>query len=274
VTVAAAAPPPITLRQAAAQASALAGRGVRSVLRQPWVLALGMVFPLFIAATNSSIMGNATELPGFPEVDSMLQFLLPASITQSALFSGLSAGTDTAIDLRLGFFDRLLVSPVARTSIIVGRLAGMALGCGVQALGFIAIYAVFGVRVHAGVAGIAILVLYAMAMGVAIGGLATAFAFRVGSIEAIGGLFPLAFVLLFGSSAFFPTSAMEGAFKTFARLNPVTVMIDGIRHQVITGLDWSKAFVSLAIALGLCATTAVLANAALRGRIKRATVPA
>ena len=84
---------------------------MRSLLRQPWVLALGMVFPLFIAATNSSTMSSAVDLPGFPEVDSMLQFLLPASITQSVLFSGLSAGTDTAIDLRFGFFDRLLVAP-------------------------------------------------------------------------------------------------------------------------------------------------------------------
>ncbi|HJR24962.1 MAG TPA: ABC transporter permease, partial [Acidimicrobiales bacterium] len=226
---------------------------------------------LFIAATNSSIMGNATELPGFPEVDSMLQFLLPASITQSALFSGLSAGTDTAIDLNLGFFDRLLVSPVARTSIIIGRLAGMAIGCGVQALAFIGIYAAFGVRVDAGVPGIAILVLYGMTLGVAIGGMATAIAFRVSAIESIAGLFPLAFVLLFGSSAFFPTSAMEGIVKSFAEINPVTTMIDGIRHQVITGLDWSEAALSLAIAAGFCAITATIANVALRGRIKRAT---
>jgi ABC-2 type transport system permease protein len=265
-------PPPIGRRQAAAQAAALVRRSVQSLLRQYWVLALGMMFPIFIAATNSSIMGNAIDLPGFPEVDSMLQFLLPASITQSALFSGLSAGTDTAIDLNFGFFDRLLVSPVARTSIIVGRLGGMALGCGVQALAFIAIYGAFGVRVEAGPIGIVVLVLYAMTLGVAIGGFATALAFRLSSIESIAGLFPLAFVLLFGSSAFFPTSAMEGTFRTFARHNPVSVMIDGVRHQVITGLDWSQAAVSLGIAVGLCACTATLANVALRGRIKRATV--
>ncbi len=263
--------PPITFRQATAQARALALRSIKGLLRQPWVLALGMIFPLFIAATNSSIMGNAVDLPGFPEVDSMLHFLLTASVTQSALFSGLSCGTDTAIDLSVGFFDRLLVSPVARTSIIVGRLVGMALGCGIQAAAFIAIYGAFGVRVEAGLAGIAIVVLYGMALGVAIGGLATAIAFRVSTIESIGGLFPFAFVLLFGSSAFFPSSAMHGVFKTFTRLNPTSVMLEGIRHQVITGLDWSKAGLSLAIALGLCVATAYLANLALRGRIKRAT---
>ena len=52
------------------------------------------------------------------------QFLLPASITQSVLFGGLTAGSDTATDIQTGFFDRLLASPVARTSILVGRLAG------------------------------------------------------------------------------------------------------------------------------------------------------
>lgn len=260
---------PITRRQAVGQATALAGRGVRSAARQPWVWAIGMIFPLFIAATNASTMGKAIHLPGFPPVDSMLQFLLPASITQSVLFSGLTAGTDTAIDLQSGFFDRLVASPVARTSIIVGRLVGAAIASGAQALAFVAIYAVFGVRVHAGPIGVAILVLYAMVLGVAIGGFAAALAFKVRSVEAIGALFPLAFVLLFGSSAFFPTKAMDPAYRAFVGHNPVTWMIDGVRHQVIAGLDWSQAGIALGIGGLLAVGTLAMANLALRGRIKR-----
>ena len=53
----------------------------------------GLLFPMFIAAVNTSTMGEAIDfLPGFEGVDSLLQFLLPASITQSVLFGGLNAG--------------------------------------------------------------------------------------------------------------------------------------------------------------------------------------
>ena len=48
-------------------------------------------------------------------------------------------------------------------------------------------------------------------------------------------------------------------------------MLDGIRVQVTTGLDWSEAARSLGTAAGLAAFFLVTANLALRGRIKRAT---
>ena len=104
----------------------------------PSVWMPGLLFPMFIAAVNSSTMGEAVDfLPGFEGVDSLLQFLLPASITQSVLFGGLNAGSDTATDIQNGFFDRLLASPVARTSILVGRLMGASVTGAGQAVVFI-----------------------------------------------------------------------------------------------------------------------------------------
>ena len=69
-------------------------------------------------------MGKAIDfVPGFEGVPSLLAFLLAASITQSVRVGGLTAGSDTALDIQTGFFDRLLASPVPRTTILVGRLA-------------------------------------------------------------------------------------------------------------------------------------------------------
>ena len=118
------------------------------------VAARARLFPMFIAAVNTSTMGAAIDfLPGFEGVDSLLQFLLPASITQSVLFGGLTAGSDTATDIQTGFFDRLLASPVARTSILVGRLTGASVTGAFQALVFIVVYGLFGVRIAGGVPG-------------------------------------------------------------------------------------------------------------------------
>jgi ABC-2 type transport system permease protein len=254
-----------------AQVGALTRRGVNRAIRQPHVWGVGLLFPIFMAAVNTSTMGRVVHLEEFPEVDSFLQFLLPAAITHAVLFGGLTAGTDTAIELINGFFDRLVVSPVSRTALIAGRIVGSAVTGALQALVLIALFAPFDAPVRGGWPAVGLLVVYAMLMSMVIGGFSATLAFRAASPEAIGNLFPLAVVALFGSSAFFPTSLMTGSYGAFARHNPVTWMLDGIRVQVTTGLDWSEAARSLGTAAGLAAFFLVTANLALRGRIKRAS---
>ena len=259
-------------RQSLAQAQALAQRSIRGNLRQPQVWLPGLLFPMFLAAVNTSTMGRAVEfLPGFEDVDSLLDFLLAASITQSVLFGGLTAGSDTATDIQTGFFDRLLASPVSRTSILVGRLAGASVTGAFQAIVFVVVYGVFGVRMAAGVPGVLILVAFAMVLALVIGGFAAMLALRTGSAEAVQNVFPLTFILLFISSAFFPTESMSGIYGSVATRNPVTWMIDGMRHQVIVGLDWSEAATSLAVAAVLAALAIFGAQRALQARLRRAT---
>jgi ABC-2 type transport system permease protein len=258
-------------RQALAQAAILSRRSIVGTLRQPQVWLPGLIFPMFIAAVNTASMGRAVNIPEFPEVNSLLDFLLVASVTQSVLFGGLTAGADTATDIQTGFFDRLLVSPVARTSILVGRLAGAAVTGALQALIFTGVYAIFGVRIAGGLIGLALLVLYAMVLALVIGGFAAMLALRTGQAEAVQNAFPLTFIGLFISSAFFPTELMTGVYRSVAERNPITWMIDGMRHQVIVGLDWSEAGASLLIAAALAVLAVLAANAALRARLRSAS---
>ncbi len=260
----------IGTRQALEQARALARRSVVGTLRQPQVWLPGLLFPMFIAAVNTSTMGRATAIPGFPAVDSLLDFLLPASITQSVLFGGLSAGSDTATDIQTGFFDRLLASPVSRTSILVGRLAGASVTGAFQAVVFMVVYGIFGVRLAGGPLAAVLLVVYAMVLALVIGGFAAMLALRTGSAEAVQNVFPLTFIGLFISSAFFPTELMKGIYRSLATRNPVTWMVDGMRHQVIIGLDWSEAATAMAVAGALAAASIAGANAALRARLRSA----
>ena len=76
---------------------------------------------------------------------------------------------------------------------------------------------------------------------------------------------------LFISSAFFPTQLMTGIYRSIATRNPVTWMIDGMRHQVIVGLDWSEAAMAIAVATVLAAVSIAGANAALRARLRSAS---
>lgn len=249
------------------QVLVLARRSILGTYRQPAAFMPALIFPLFIAAVNTSTMGRATGIPGFPEVDSLLDFLLASAITHGVLFGGITAGADTAVDIENGFFDRLLASPVSRTNLLVGRLAGAAALGVAQAFIFTGLFVAFGASVKGGPLGFLVLVVYAMLLALFVGGFAAMLALRTGSAEAVQNFFPVTFILLFISSAFFPTGLMGGVYRTIAENNPVTWMIDGARHQVITGFDAGQGLTAIGVAAAMAACTIALANAALRSRV-------
>jgi ABC-2 type transport system permease protein len=260
--------PELTASQPVAQMVALSRRAILAMARQPATFFPALFFPTMLAAVNAAAFNRSTNLPGFPEVDSFLDFLLPAVIMQGVLFGGVAGGNELAVDIEDGFFERLLASPVWRPSILVGRLAGSATLGGFQAIFFTTLLGVFGARVKGGIGGIVVLVLVAMIMAVAVGGITTLIAIRTGSQEAVQNTFPLVFILVFLSSAFFPTQLMTGWYQQAARINPLTWVIDGIRHLVITGWSWSEAAQAILVSVGLAAITISLAGLALRRRLR------
>lgn len=252
---------------ALAQVLALARRSVVATLRQPPVWFPAILFPLLLAAVNSAAFNRATALPGFPPVDSFFDFLLPASMVQGVMFGAVAGGSDIALDIEDGFFERLLAAPIWRPSILVGRLAGGAVLGAIQSLLFIAVFSAFGARIHAGLAGFLVLVLLAMVMAIAIGGVTAAVGVRTGSQETVQNSFPLIFILLFLSSAFFPTELMTGWYQQLSEANPVTWIIDAARDLVIVGWSWSAAATALGVAFGLAVVTVSFATWQLRARL-------
>ena len=251
-----------------AQVYVLAKRSVRGIFRQPASFIPGIAFPLLIAAVNGAALGRATDLPNFPyENIGMLDFLMAATIVQGVLFGGVIGGSDLALDIENGFIERLLASPVARPAILVGRLAGSAVLGGVQVLVFTFVYTLFGVEVQGGVAGIIVLVIAAVLLAVGVGGMAAAVGLRTGSAEAVQNSFPLAFILLFISSAFFPTELMRGWYKSVASRNPLSHLIDGLRHQVVIGFDLGEAAVAIGIAGGFAVLAIAVAGRQLTKRL-------
>src|SRR5690606_33185811 len=93
------------VRRGAVQTLELARRSLIAEWRNPFGAASGLVFPLVIAAVYSAQFDRATGLEGFPEVDSFLDFLPPASILQAVAFGATAAGGEMALDIQDGFFD-------------------------------------------------------------------------------------------------------------------------------------------------------------------------
>ena len=71
----------------------LSRRSVVRLLRQPELIVPALLFPLSIFGFQSTGLGPATDIPGFP-VNSYLDFLLAFPLVQGSLFAAVSAGTD------------------------------------------------------------------------------------------------------------------------------------------------------------------------------------
>ena len=108
----------------ARQFVALSRRSTLAIFRQPALVGPSLIFPLFFAALGSSAFSRAISLPGFPQVDSYLQFTLAGTVTQGVLFGSVTGAAALATDIENGFLDRLLAAPTPRTGILIGRLAG------------------------------------------------------------------------------------------------------------------------------------------------------
>jgi ABC-2 type transport system permease protein len=250
-----------------AHARALSYRAILGVVRQPQVWIPSMFFPLFFAALNTAALGKTTNLPGFPAADSFLDFMLPATLVQGVLFGGVGAASEVAQDIESGFFERLLAAPTARVSILLGRLAGAAFLGSMQALLFLTIFTLFGVEVKAGVAGMVWLIVVGALMALSIGTIGAAMALRTGSVEAVQGAFPLVFISLFLSSAFFPTQLMHGWFRSVAEANPFTFMINGLRDLVLVGWSTEDALVAAGVPIAIISLGLLLSLRQLARRV-------
>ncbi len=237
------------------QAAALAKRSIISTWRSPGAWVPGMILPLMLAAVYSAQFGSAVHLPEFPPVDSFLQFILPASVLQGIAFGAGNAGTDLAIDIENGFFERLIASPVARQSVLIGRIMGGAVFSGLEALVLIGVFLIFGAPVASGITGALAIAFIAALLSIAIGGFGVAVALRTGSSEATQAMFPLTFVFIFVSSAFFPTELMKGWYQSVAEANPFTFIVDPIRRLVISGWSWTDVGQAVGLTLAVAAVS-------------------
>jgi ABC-2 type transport system permease protein len=245
---------------------ALGLRAIKQTFRRPQLASPIILFPTLLLAVQTGGAGGAVNLADFP-ADDFLSFMLAGAMLQSCLLAGNMGGVALAVDLELGFADRLFAAPISRFAIVLGRLAGVAALAALGAVWFIAIGLVFGATFEQGVSGMLVMVLLTALSAAAFGGLSAAIALYTGQASVVQGLFPLVFVILFLSSAFFPADLLLQPAKAVADYNPVSFIAEGVREPVISSLTLE----SFAEALGAIALVGAISIAvsalALRRRL-------
>ena len=258
-----------TLGANARVVAALGRRSILQTLRRPQLLAPLIVFPTALLAIQTAGAGRAVDLPGFPEVPNFLSFMLAGSIVQSVMFTGNSGAIAFAIDMEMRFTDRLYAAPIARSSVVLGRLVATATLGAIIAVYFIALGLIFGASIHEGVPAVIWIVALTSASALAFGTIGAAIALRSNSASVVQGIFPLVFVILFLSDAFFPANLMLEPASWIAQYNPFSFIVNGIRDPIISGWSATTELKAIASVIGIGALGFALCALAMRSRLRR-----
>ena len=227
----------------------LSRRAVREIIKLPAATLPTLFIPLFFLAVNIGQVsrtfnsGNAPFLFG----QDYVAFAVPVSLVFAV--STATSGLALVTDIDLGYFDKLLVAPIRRTSIVLGRLAadfmrGLATSTLVLLLGL-----AFGMRIASGVGGAVLIVLLAAMWGVAYAGIGQAIALKTRNVQTTNASFIVFFPLLFLTPNFVPFELLAEPMQTLARLNPVSYVIEGLRSLILEGFVLADVAACLAVIL-------------------------
>jgi ABC-2 type transport system permease protein len=251
------------------QIRAVARRSALATYRQRALLIFPMLFPLILFAINGSALSRATEIPGFP-TSSYRAFLLAMPFVQGAMFVSISAGTSLARDIETGFLNRLALTPLRSEAMLTGQLGGALVVACVQAVVYVLIGLATGVGFASGGGGVLVLLTLSIAISFAFACLGGLLALRLGSGEAIQGIFPLLFVTLFLSSATLPRNVIKAEwFREVATYNPVSYFLEGLRSLVIQGWNAQALELAFGFAALLAGISLALSSTAMKSRLAR-----
>ena len=106
--------------------------------------------------------------------------------------------------------------------------------------------------------------------GTGFGALGVMIALRARNASTVQGIFPIVFVILFVSSAFFPRDLLSAPADVIAAYNPLSYIADGMRQPIAFDNALRPVLEGVAAALGLTLAAIGLSVLALRGRLRRA----
>jgi len=247
--------------------AAIAGRALRAVPRDPTAVIPPVFIALFFFVVNIATLKKVTgHHPGF----SYTAFEMATAILLGV--TGVSRAPALVLDVQTHYLDRLLLTPVRRTAILLGHMTADVTVAAVLTAPILILGTALGVRFAAGPAGIVAFVLLASLWSLAFAGFGYAIALKTGNPAAVNSAFLLFFPFLFLTSSYVPRSQLSGWLSTVAGFNPVTYLLGGLRSLVLgTGWQWGQLGQAVAAIAVVGAISMTLCFAALRGRVKRSS---
>ena len=175
---------------------------------------------------------NRMAVPGAGSVN-YIRFLVPGIVGMSLLFQSIFAGLSVLWDREFGFLKEIMVAPVSRVSIVLGRIAGGMTTALVQGLLVLALSFLVGFRIKS-VPALLLALLFMVLVSTSFIGLGLVFASKIKDMQGYSIIMNfVVFPLFFLSGALYPLDNLPAWLRIFSYLDPLTYGVDGLRGTLI-----------------------------------------
>jgi ABC-2 type transport system permease protein len=192
-----------------------------------------LIMPLFFLAFLG-LGFNRMAIPGISgQGVNYIRFLVPGIIGMTLLFSSTMQGLSVLWDKEFGFLKEIMVAPVSRVSLVLGRIAGGITTALIQSLLILLISVIMGFRAS-WPASFLLAFLFMLLIGFTFIGLGLIFASKMKDMQGFGIVMNfIIFPLFFLSGALYPLGNLPWFVRALSYIDPLTFGIDGLRGSLI-----------------------------------------
>jgi ABC-2 type transport system permease protein len=220
-------------------------RAVKTVWRRDMIRFLGnraqtmtwLVQPLlFLFVLGSGL--QSLSAPSTGGVD-LKTFMFPGVLCVAVLFTAMVSAASLVWDRELGFLKEMMIAPVSRTSIVVGKCLGGATIAASQGVIVLALAGLVGVPYDLGLLLGALGLLVLLAFTVSAFGVLVAVTIK--QAQTFTWIMQMVvFPMFFLSGAIYPVAGLPAWLEVLTRINPLTYAVDAMRHLVFSHLEVSE----------------------------------
>jgi ABC-type multidrug transport system permease subunit len=242
--------------------AALVRRALNELTRVPGAAIPGIIAPTIFVVGLTSVFGQADQLQGYGASD-FRTYVVPVGFIQAAGFTGAATGVNLARDIEQGWFDRLLLCPAPRLTLLTGIVASAALRALLPVTFLFVVAMALGVH-FPGVDGLLVALVLVMGLACVLACFSVALALRMRTQQAAPLMQMGSFVGTLFTPAYAPKDLLAGWLSVIATVNPVTLVLTGVRQGFVGDVTWHETWPALLAIAGLLIVLGALAVRGLR----------
>ncbi len=216
------------------------------------VSSLGMpiIFLFIFGEGLSPSMGNLTRFMGGGADVNFIQYIFPGVIGMNVIMASIMSGVSVVWDREFGFLKEVLVAPVPRVAVVLGKVLGGATVGMLQGVMMLIFAPLLGVRLSVGMVLELIPVLFLLSLSLT--SLGVAIAARMRSLESFQMIMQfILFPMIFLSGAMFPMRDLPAWMDFLVHINPVTYAVDPLRQIVLRAQNIPEQMLAMLPQFGL-----------------------
>ena len=233
-------------------------REIKVFLRERSRIVSSVVNPLIWLVAFGGGLGSAISFGGVQ----YQTFIFPGVLMMTVLFTSIFFGLYIVWDKKLDFFKEVMVAPLNRSTLFLGKMLGGCTDALIQGGILLVLGIFFGVQYT--VYAVAVLVLFLVFIAAGITSVGLAIGSQMSSFEGFGLIQSFVVMpLFFLSGALYPLDNLPGWLQTVTYLNPLTYIVDGMRGTLM-GISAFPLLLDIGVTLVFVAAMAGLGTLAFR----------